>query len=285
MTLGFDIGGTWIKVGIVAPDGTVVDADRFATPHGVDAVIDGIASAIAGRPAMAVGIGIAGVVQDGGVVRHPPNLPGWTTVPLQHILEERTGRTVRVDNDANAAAMAEAVYGAGRERPTFLYVTVGTGIGGAIVRAGRIDRGATGGAGELGHVVVRMDAADSRTGFAWRAGTVEEYAGIAGIEAAAGMPIAALAEALGRDDTAARRVVADAADVLAAGLASAMAVTGIADVIVGGGLADALPLVEALAAPLRRRMLPSLADVHTLQRATFGNTAGIIGAAALAHRP
>jgi glucokinase len=99
-----------------------------------------------------IGIGCGGPLdRETGVILSSPNLPGWRDVPLRQIIQDALGAPVTLDNDANAAALAEARFGAGRQIQNFIYLTISTGIGGAIVINGQLYHGSTGNAGEFGH--------------------------------------------------------------------------------------------------------------------------------------
>jgi glucokinase len=282
MILGVDVGGTWIKTACVAADGRLDDRERFATPQlGPDSVVSALADCLRRHSACrAMGVGVPGVVDSSGTVYNPPNMAGWTTVPLRAMLERACGVPVAVDNDANAAALAES---RGDDAPTtYLYVTLGTGVGGAIVVERSIFRGITGGAGEFGHVVVRADDSATSTGHTWRSGTVEEYVGARALEAAFGGTIADLVHAYNVGNHFAQTVIMQAVHVLAAGLAGVCAVTGIPTIIVGGGITDALPaILPLLEQALRHRSIPSIATQLSVRPARWGNDAGIVGAAAL----
>jgi glucokinase len=137
----------------------VVDELRVPTPRGKEATVavlgDVAAELLARHPdAVAVGVGVPGLVDADGTLRYAPNLPGVDELPLAPPLAERLGRPVVVDNDANCAGWAEREVGAGHGRDHMVLVTLGTGIGGGIVLGGRLFRGHHGFAGEIGHMVV-----------------------------------------------------------------------------------------------------------------------------------
>jgi len=295
--LGIDVGGTNIKAGRVDENGFVFDTSSTETPAdaGPDAVLDTIASVIKkvsdASPVDAVGIGFPGVVDASGTVHHPPNLKQWTTVPVRAILEERLHRTIVVENDANAAAIAEADAGAGRDISDFLYATLGTGVGGCVIINRHVYRGPTGGAGEIGHIIVDINSKSSVTGHAWRAGTVEEFAGRDGrlsyYRALTGdtASVSELVRRVEAGDAHADATFAMLARYLAAGFASALAVLGMPTLIIGGGIVEAYPpLIDLIRTQLLERALPSIAQHLDLRKATYGNQAGIIGAAFLAKR-
>jgi len=295
--LGIDVGGTNIKAGRVDESGVVHDATTVETPAegGPDAILETIVTTVnlfaTTGDIDAIGIGFPGVVDADGVVHHPPNLKSWTSVHVKALLEERLHKHIVVENDANAAAIAEADGGAGRDVSDFLYATLGTGVGGCVIINRKIYRGPTGGAGEIGHIIVDINSKSSSTGYTWRAGTVEEFAGRDGrisyyrnlTEETAS--ISELVRRLTAGDRHAAATFEMLASYLAAGFASALAVLGMSTLIVGGGIVEAYPpLLPLIRTRLLERALPSIADHLDVRKATFGNQAGIIGAAFLARR-
>ncbi|HGY09584.1 MAG TPA: ROK family protein [Oceanithermus profundus] len=160
-TLGIDLGGTKIALGVLEADRLVYEA-RVATPtEGAEAVLQvmiaAATEAIAESPApvRAVGVGSPGPIDfERGVVLFAPNIAGFREVELAGRLREALELPVRIENDANAAALAEHRLGAARGARSSLFVTVSTGIGGGLVADGRVWRGAFGQAGEFGHLTV-----------------------------------------------------------------------------------------------------------------------------------
>jgi len=123
----------------------------------------------------AVGVSAPGPVDSArGTLVNPPNLPGWGTVPLRDLLAGALGALVRVENDANAAALAEWRHGAGRGFEDFVYLTMSTGVGGGLVLGGRLYAGAMGNAGEIGHLPVEWDGDPCGCGLR---GCLEAYVG------------------------------------------------------------------------------------------------------------
>src|SRR3954470_11533244 len=160
LVVGVDIGGTKVLAGAVTGEGVIVDVVRLPTPHrsttpGV--VENTIVAAISqlersvGSAAHAVGVGAAGFVDLEGRVAFSPHL-SWRDEPLQARLERRLSVPVRVDNDANTTARAELRFGAARSSKNAVCVTLGTGIGGALVLDRQVVRGSNGMAGEFGHI-------------------------------------------------------------------------------------------------------------------------------------
>ena len=167
--MGVDLGGTNISAAVFDDGMKILGRSERPTraQEGADEVIRRMAAcvrealeraSVAAGEVAGVGVGAAGLTDwRTGVVVLASNL-GWRNVPLKERLEqELDGLRVEVDKDTNAAALAEARLGAGREFEHFLYVTAGTGIGGGLILDGALYRGATGGAGDIGHVVVDPD--------------------------------------------------------------------------------------------------------------------------------
>ncbi len=161
--LGVDIGGTNIKLGIVNNSGEIVYSTMVPTNRkgGPDEVISqlkkGIAETLSKNEFKIIGIGIgaAGSVSSKeGTVSNPPNVPGWGTVNLIKIIKEEFNLPVFLDNDANAAAIGEMLYGAGKELNSFALITLGTGVGGGLILNRNIYQGDKGAAGEIGHISI-----------------------------------------------------------------------------------------------------------------------------------
>lgn len=126
-------------------------------------------------PLEAIGVAAPGPVERRtGVLRNPPNLPGWRDVPLAQVLEDEFGVPVRVENDANAAALAEHRFGAGRGTLDMIYLTMSTGVGGGVISGGRLVSGANGFAGELGHIPIVRNGRRCHCGLR---GCLEAYVG------------------------------------------------------------------------------------------------------------
>lgn len=183
-SIGIDVGGTFIKAGLVSPDGAVVAKDESASEadRGPDHMIVRMAAAAnrlrtiapKGATIVGVGLGMPGTLSHrDGIVFMPPNLPGWKNVPVAALLRERTGLSVSLENDANCAAVAEFTCGAGRGRQHLVLLTLGTGVGGGIVLNGKLWRGADECAAEVGHTLVQMNGRRCGCG---QLGCLEAYA-------------------------------------------------------------------------------------------------------------
>lgn len=157
-----DLGGTYLRIALVDGSGKIHDQLKQRTPRGdsPDVIVDALAAAAEkwsndGRHIAAVSIMVPGTVDNqNAVVVQAPNLPSLTNFPLKHVLEERFGWPVLLENDANAAAVGEMWLGAARGCRDVVSVTLGTGVGGGVILDGELWRGAHGSAGEIGHTTV-----------------------------------------------------------------------------------------------------------------------------------
>ncbi|MFE6907535.1 ROK family protein [Streptomyces erythrochromogenes] len=296
--IALDVGGTGMKAALVADDGTLLHEARRATgrERGPDAVVETIQDFAAellatgrerfGRAASAAGIAVPGIVDaDHGIAVYAANL-GWRDVPLRALLAARLGGIpVALGHDVRTGGLAEGRIGAGRGADRFLFVPLGTGIAGAIGIAGRIEAGAHGYAGEIGHIVVRPGGPDCGCG---QRGCLETLASAAAVSrawaAASGDPgadAADCAKAVESGDGRAREVWLAAVGALADGLVTAITLLDPRTLIIGGGLAEA---GETLFTPLRK----AVEERVTFQRlphivpAALGDTAGCLGAGLLA---
>ncbi|MDP9417415.1 MAG: ROK family protein, partial [Actinomycetota bacterium] len=178
-TIGVDIGGTKVAGGVVDDNGEILAEERRDTPAtDADGVVETIVAVIdtlrSKHEVEAVGLAAPGFVDEGrALVRIAPNIPGWRDRPLKADVEQATGLRAVVENDANAAAWAEAVHGAGRGHDHQVCVTIGTGVGGGIIAGGELYRGRFGNAAEVGHMKVLADGRPCGCG---QRGCWEQYA-------------------------------------------------------------------------------------------------------------
>jgi glucokinase len=314
LVAGFDVGGTKILGRVLDPADPrqTLASNRTDTPMGQSAILGALADAVAdlddrlhgaGHPALgAVGVGIAGLVDREGVLQFAPNLPGVVDFDVAALLSSASGVPVVVDNDANCAAVAEHRAGAGRGASDVVLVTLGTGIGGGVIIADRLIRGASGFAGEPGHMVVDPNGPPCPCG---RRGCWERFASGSGLgrlgrdaaEASMADAVVALAggereavrgehvtRAAADGDAGARAVLAQFAWWVALGISNLEVLLDPEVVIIGGGLAEA---GELLLAPTRaaHQTLAVASEHRTPVRivgAELGSEAGAIGAALLA---
>ncbi len=158
--IGIDIGGTKCAVCKLQPDGSISGGEPFPTRSVNDAIADICARVEAMKPApgSAFGISCGGPLDSKtGVVMSPPNLPGWDDIPIVDIIQRRFGGNAYLMNDANAGALAEWIYGAGRGSSSMVFMTFGTGLGAGLILDKRLYEGASGDAGEAGHIRLEAD--------------------------------------------------------------------------------------------------------------------------------
>lgn len=312
LSIGIDIGGTKVLGALVDASGTVTLEKRIPSPaQDPDQMVEVVASLIselanaAGQELEAVGVAAAGFIDaTGSTVLYAPNLK-WRNEPLRQRLEQRTKLAVVIENDANAAGWAEFRFGAGQGTKDMVMLTLGTGVGGAIISDGQLRRGGFGIAGELGHIRVVRDGRPCGCG---RKGCVEQYAsGTALLNAAKALvasndPAAAMlaelspsaeqltgqhiAQALLAGDSGARALIEDLGQYLGEAMGSITAALDPEVYVIGGGLSEAGELVLE---PIRRSFeaeVPAngFRPVAKVVGATFSNQAGVIGAADLARQ-
>jgi glucokinase len=291
--IGVDVGGTKIATGLVAPDGRIRGALTVPTPatQGPDAILDAIGGCVLrlretlGRDEHVTGVGIG----TGGVVDHTAGvivsatglLHGWAGTPVAQRLSTRLGLPVAVDNDGNAFALGEHLFGAGRGLSDVVYVAVGTGIGGAIVLGGRLRRSPHHTAGELGHL--SCDVASSRPCSCGSPGHLEAVASGPAIVAAYGDPavtdLRVVTDRAAAGDTGAAAAIARGAAALGRALAGLAGAIDPEAVVLGGGVAQLGEFLwTPLAAAFRGTALPGLRDLPLLP-AELGPHSAVVGAA------
>jgi len=234
---------------------------------------------------VAAGMGLPSPINRGG----GPTilLPGWRRVDAGTELEGRIGIAVQLDNDANLGALAELFFGAGEGLENFAYVKVSSGIGGGLVLGGKIYRGQTGIAGEIGHVHVRAEGALCRCG---NRGCLETVASTGALLAVLGaahdrdLTPADLIELVADGDVGARRVIGDAGRAVGEVLAGLCSVLNLPAVVVGGELSQAPgPLLAGIRDSIDRYGEPLAARAVELRLGTLGARAELLGALALAN--
>lgn len=306
--IGVDVGGTKVLAAAVSESGAVRRTARRSTPGRrveprlvEDALTEAVLAVADGERVDGVGIAAAGFVDARGEsVMFAPHLP-WRDEDVRSRLAERWGTLVALDNDANCTARAESEHGAARGARHALVVTMGTGIGGAIVLDGRVHRGLNGMAGEFGHMQVVPDGEPCQCGGrgCWeqyssgnalvryardrigREPTVLEEMCSGNPDLLAGPMVTAAAE---DGDLVARRAFASVGDWLGVGLANLVAAFDPDRVVIGGGVSAA---GDKLLDPARAALARSLVGaphrvVPPVLKAALGPQAGVVGAADLA---
>lgn len=308
LALAVDLGGTDLRAAIVDETGTVhafaaTATDSRGGPEAVITQIVGLAARVRADAGQAATVGV-GVAAPGpldpvaGVAIAPPTLHGWRDVPLAALLRERLGQPVRLENDANAAALGEWRFGAGRGTQNMVFVTVSTGIGGGVIADGRLLHGRRGLAAEIGHMTIDRHATESLFGGAcgaWEALASGTALGRAATRRAAGPDGAHLralagagtvtarhvAEAARQSDPLALALLAEQARLLGIGFVNLLHLYSPERLIVGGGLSAALDLMQdEIARTVHERALVAYRDVPIVA-AALGGQAGLVGAASL----
>ena len=311
VVVGVDIGGTKVAAGLVNTEGEILAQNRTpmlttgAPSNGLSAVsaaIQGLfPDASSQNQIAAIGICAPGPLDPKtGVIINPPNLPIWHNYPLAEEMRRVYNVPVRVDNDANAAALAEAKWGAGRGYRNFFYATVGTGIGTGIILDGRIFHGKTGAAAEGGHMGIDRNGPVCNCG---KRGCIETLAAGPAIArrarqkleknpnsvlwSMAGGDIETVSsEMVGRahaaNDPVAEEVMRETLDLLAYWLGSIIDLLEPDAIVIGGGVSSLLaPFLDEIRERWRGACInPRPLDIP-LVLAHYGENAGIAGAAAL----
>jgi glucokinase len=310
--VGIDLGGTNLKAALVHREDGIVETTRRRTDadQGPQHVVEGIAtlaeemidhapsSGLAG-----VGIGSPGAINwERTTVTRPPNLPGWDSINLREALQPRLGTLpVVVENDANVAGLGSAFHGAGRSFDSFIMVTLGTGVGGAIIYQNKIFRGSTGGAAEIGHMTINYEGPFANSGVA---GAIEGFLGQAFLSDHArdrlvNYPDSRLHDLVDGDldqldprllhqaardgDDAAQDILAWAGHKLGCVLGAAVNLLDIRTIVVGGGVSAAGDFIlDPAREVLPTFVVPGLRDHLQIHREELGNEVSLLGAARLA---
>ncbi len=318
--VGFDVGGTNIKIGIVDSDGRTVGYHTVPTEsergpddatgrmaEGMDHVLEQVG---ASRNDVArVGLATPGPMDiPSGMLLTPGNLPDWWNFPIRDAVSEKCGLPVRFANDANAAAYGEYWCGTGADVHSMVLYTLGTGIGGGIIVGDTLIEGAHSCGGECGHVLIDPSG-DALPDSLNKTGTLEAYCGAYGVIRRANQALDAgrestltdirksgreltpldIAEAATADDNLAHEVVMETARYLALGIVSMIHAIDPACVVLGGAMTfggAGHPLGEAFLEKIRDetrpRLLIPLRETLRIDFAQLGGDAGYVGAAGLA---
>lgn len=311
-SIGVDIGGTKVLGGVVDTSGNILTTHREDTPKAggaalTETIIGVIQELLTQYEAKSVGISAAGFVSsDRQTMLATPNIAGWNGVNLKEEISREINLPIVIENDANAAAWGEAVYGAGRGESELMMVTVGTGIGGGLINNGALYRGAFGVAAEFGHMRVVPNGHPCGCG---RLGCFEQYASGTALhrhllEAIEREPASAksllargdgtiegikgghITEAAREGDPLAVQAFDTTGDWLGAGIASLCIILDPACVVIGGGVIDAGELLMKPARIAIERYMP-FSGRHPAPKilvAELGNDAGLVGVADLSRR-
>ncbi len=311
--IGIDIGGTKIAAGIVDEQARILSRYETRRHSGQppDVVVEAAqrafqvvlkASGLERGDLVGAGVGFAGHANAReGLVLTSSNLPAWDRVPLRQVLSERLELPVVLDNDCNAAALAEHRYGAGRGSLHMVYVVFSTGVGAGIIINGQLYRGHIGTAGEVGHTVVDVDGRRCSCGkrgclMSWACGMALAELTRERVRAGEDTVIREMAsgdlasingemvsEAAQRGDRVARELIQLTGKYLGIGLSTVVQVLNPEVIVVGGGLTNmGSLLMDPCLHALRGNVHPVLADSARVVMSQLGKDVGIVGAAALA---
>jgi len=305
--LAMDIGGTNIRLGLVRKSGQIVAKRHLAcrVDQGLEPFLDSIGNGIydlrqgaktLNEPLLVLGAGIPGLIDTHGQVLSSVNLQALENRNIRRCLEEISGLPVAVRNDANAAALAEWRYGAGRPYASLLHFTLGTGVGSGLILDGHLWTGVDGIAAEYGHATVEPEGHPCPCG---NRGCLEQYASATAIARMARQRIEAgeatslrsdagrfpdsaeVAEAAANGDPLALACFAAAGRYLGIAAASAVNLLNLEAIVIGGGVGQSYGLLaEHLRKEIKRRAFKTPAERVVLLQGELGDDAGLLGAAA-----
>ncbi len=312
-SIGIDIGATTIKSGIVDPTGSILSQIKVDTlaNKGPRMVFQQVFYSISelmnnhkGFPITGIGVGAPGIVApDNSTVKYPPNFSDWNEIDLGEVIRKEFNLPVVIENDANAAALGEAKFGAGAGEKNFLFVIWGTGVGGGIILDGKIYRGPGGGAGEIGHTTIDLNGPKCNCG---NYGCIESYIGqkylsertkqkMANIPYVRPSAIKSLVNgnmdliepyiisvAAEQGDEFAKNILLEAGNFLGVAIASVFNILDLRLAVIGGGVSLVGEYVfDEIRNRVKSRVLQSIKNDVRVIPAKLGNTAGILGAANL----
>ena len=308
--IGIDVGGTNVKIALVNDKGGIVYSNSIPTraEMGYEYTVNSMKDAIREllketnsqpKDIEGMGFGFPGQIDcQKGVVRLAPNIPGWVDVPIAEIMQKEFKITTKVDNDVRCAALGELNFGAGKGCQNLVCITVGTGIGSGLIINGKLVRGASNAAGEIGHI--KLDMTGGPLCGCGDRGCLEAFA--------SGPSIVAMAEeyikggkstkyrelanpditpyivsvAAQQGDAVAKRIFTIIGEYIGIGLASVVNLLNPEKIIIGGGVAAAGDiLLNPIKETLVKRAMPISGAAVEVVPAQLGNTAGVIGASLL----
>jgi glucokinase len=291
MIIGIDLGGTKILTAVADKNGKVIASVKVDTQAklGPKKVIDNLKKSVtlaldkANIPLSrisCIGVGAPGPIIGDGTIVSPPNLPGWKKVDIKKLLEKMFRKRVVVENDANAAALAELMFGAGKHAKNLLYITISTGIGGGIIINRKIYRGSFGIAGEIGHMNVLIDGPRCKCG---NRGCLEAVASGPSIARFAGKNDALAVEISARKgDKRSLEAIGQAAKHIGTTVGSVNNLLDLDMIVIGGGVAN---MGDLLFKPIRKwasKCAMSITRKHLkIVPAKLKTNVGVMGAIAI----
>ncbi|GIH26228.1 transcriptional regulator [Acrocarpospora phusangensis] len=296
LLVGIDFGHSHLRVAIgevtrqiLAERAIPIDVDASAAEGllAAELLVDELLRSLGAQRTeiLGVGLGVPGPIDPlTGILGSSTILPGWVGINPALAMGERLGLAVHVDNDANLGALAEATWGAARGRRDVAYLKIASGVGASIIIDGRVYRGASGAAGELGHITIDENGRLCRCG---NRGCLETLAGglylteLVRATHGPGVTVTRLVELALAGDVGCRRVIGDAGRHLGVAIASLCNILNPGLVVVGGALAEAGPLlIDPILEVVRRLAIPSAAAVLSVVPGALGERAGVLGALA-----
>jgi glucokinase len=286
--IGIDLGGTNIKIGRFATDGRCIQHCSVATPQPstpaavLAAMVQGITQISSDLSKLrGIGVGTPGPVDAAGqIARLAINLDGWYDIPIASWLQTKTGLPTIVGNDANCAGLGEAWLGASQNCQNSILLTLGTGVGGAIILDGHLYVGSQGSAGELGLITFQPDGPVCKSG---NRGSLEQYVSATAILRDTGKTAATWGQLATAGDPAALEFWQQYGHKLGIGLTSLIYVLTPELIIIGGGVsASSQFFLPAATQEIEKRVLPPSRQGVKITTAQLGNQAGMLGAAKLA---
>jgi glucokinase len=299
--LGVDVGGTNLRCALVSSGGAVLARESLATDiaSGREPFLERLIGLLTrvrrsaegeGKRVVAAGLGVPGLLSNDGILRSSVNLVPLEGLNLGRFVAEGLGLPAAALNDANASAVGEQCFGAGRPFASSLTVTLGTGVGSGLILDGKLWTGIDGVAGEFGHLTVEPNGRRCGCG---NSGCLEQYASATAIAALAsslgvgagrGKVDAALVAALAREgDPKARAIFVQAGAYLGIAAAGVVNLLNLEAIILGGGVAESFDLLEpALLKEISERAFPTPGGRVRVLKGELGDDAGVLGAAATA---
>jgi len=293
--IGVDLGATFVKIGLVDNKSKVYFRRKIETPLGadktllIDSIVNNVKDVIkkSDKQVSGIGIGVPGPVDSQkGIVHYFPNIKGWKEVPLKAILEKKLGLRVMLDNDVNAMTLGEFVFGAGKGCDNLVCLTLGTGVGGGIIIDGKLYRGGSMTAGEIGHMPI------NETGPLCNCGGIaclERYIGNRYILERAKkifgnkITLERVTELAGLGNKKAAAIWIDVAKKLGAALTQVVNLLNPDKIVIGGGVSKAGPFIlTPLKKEVKKRAMKDQAAHVKIVLAKLGADAGIIGSSLLA---
>lgn len=287
MLIGVDVGGTFIKVGVVTQNGKIIDKKKVPTPKyaGYKTIISVIKDYLKQYKISGIGIGVPGFVNtEKGIVHKLVNIKGWDKVPLRKIIEKATKVPVSIDNDVNCMAIGEVKFGMAKNKKNVFCMTLGTGVGGGLIINGKIYRGSSFTAGEVGHITLDKNGPRCNCG---NNGCLEAFVGNKriivkakriGIDTPEELTMSAK-----KGDKKALQIWKEIGEDIGTVLAGIVNLVNPELIVIGGGVANAGDvLMKYIKKTVKERSIFIAGNSVKIVFSRLGNDAGVLGAAALA---